>query len=1168
METSDLDAAAEVFDFVARWMRDREQHRELPLAEYLARFPRHQAEVARQYLALTADASAPARDDGAPREGRVGGYTIVRSLGHGGQGMVFLARDEKLGRLVALKRLPELSGAASLSRVERLRREVEIVARLDHPGICAVYDAGLEREPYYVAMRYVAGETLAQILARRRTGPQGRGDGASREGEELPCAPSNAAELRRVLVLIERVARALHAAHECGVVHRDVKPANVMVQPDDAPVVLDFGLARLENSELLTLTRSGEVFGTPAYMSPEQIEGSAEADRRADVYSLGVTLYECLTLRRPFVGESVGALQRAILHEPVPDPRRWNPSLPRDLVVVLRTALEKERARRYANALDLAEDLRRVAQHEPILARPPGLALRFVRWLQRSPRLAAATLGLFLALAAGLVAALLLLERVRRENESKQGQVLAGLAQAEAQSRPVRALLLALEAARRSSGEHVHNALYAALDSACIERVLPTAAANGIVAVGDGCDLAVVEAAGRSVHVFELSSGRRLCTIDLPARPVSVALSPDEALVVVTTEAGSARVADARTGVVRARRARSGLAAAFSRDGRFVATTTPADEVVRLWVARSGELVRELAGSEGTATRLAFAANDVALWAWSAVEIERVAGSGISRFDLASGERSGFPRDPLLKSLALSEDGRWSAFGYHDGRVVLTDLVSSTARVLEHRGPIESMTFSPGAERLVIGFYPLDVVRERHSGLWVWSLPAGVLEAELAGHDLRPVTDLAFSGDGQRLASCSWNGSTRIWDLSDRSLVQEFPGLTPVYQVHWSPRGERVVVVTTDVFVWNVARMRYLPRIAAHAEAVSHLEFDRAGRRLVTASVDGTAKVWDPDTGRCLLGPLEAHAGAVNWATFDPAGERILTAGDDGRARLFGARDGAPCAVLEGHRARVTIARFAPDGGAILTASDDGTARLWGASGEPGAVLAHGTPLQCALFSPDGGFVATGDAARTRRIFDARTGAELVVSNRWEARRLVPTDTRVYDLAFSGDGALLASTAQDVMLRLIDARDGTPRRELSFNGGLILFREQRGDLVAASRWHGRLMRLEPGGDTHESGIGHASRITSLRLAPGEELALTTSLDRTARLWDVETLQEVARFSGHAAAVLDGAIRPDGRWLATGDKDGVVRIWPVDPLELAQRVKPSELTESERRELGL
>jgi hypothetical protein len=174
-----------------------------------------------------------------------------------------------------------------------------------------------------------------------------------------------------------------------------------------------------------------------------------------------------------------------MLRDPVPDPRRWNPHVPRDLVVVLQAALEKDRARRYATALDLAEDLRRVARHEPIHARPPGLALRFLRWTQRSPRLAAATLGLFGALATGLGVALLLLGRLQRENDARQGQVLAGLALSEAKSRPVHALLLAIEAARRSSGEHVDSALYVALDSAYIERVLDNPR-PGLVAVGRG----------------------------------------------------------------------------------------------------------------------------------------------------------------------------------------------------------------------------------------------------------------------------------------------------------------------------------------------------------------------------------------------------------------------------------------------------------------------------------------------------------------------------------------------------------------------------------------------------------------------------------------------------------------------------------------------------------
>ena len=220
-------------------------------------------------------------------------------------------------------------------------------------------------------------------------------------------APSRVArdDIELVLQLSERIANALHRAHEAGLVHRDIKPANVMVARTGEPVVLDFGLARHE--EAPDLTQSGDLLGTPAYMAPEQIRGSLrQIDRRSDVYALGVTLYECLTLRRPFKSATREGLFRAILNDVAVSPRRLNPKISADLEVVIVTAMEKESARRYQTAADLAEDLRRLRLRQPILARPVPARVRVARWAQRNPGVASLLVALFCVLIIGLTQAL------------------------------------------------------------------------------------------------------------------------------------------------------------------------------------------------------------------------------------------------------------------------------------------------------------------------------------------------------------------------------------------------------------------------------------------------------------------------------------------------------------------------------------------------------------------------------------------------------------------------------------------------------------------------------------------------------------------------------------------------------------------------------------------
>ena len=348
--------------------------------------------------------------------GRLGSYRLLHELGRGGQGVVWLAEDVALGRRVAVKLLRP-GACDSAEALHRFLREAELASRLDHPGICAVYGSGIEGRMPWFAMRHVEGESLAQRLAA---------GGAP---------PADRRAVLEVVRLVEETARALHAAHEAGVLHRDVKPGNILLDQDRRPVIADFGLAR-EESGAGAGTLAGDRLGTPAYRSPEQItSGLAAVDRRSDVYALGVTLYEALTLRRPFDAPSAPELERAIVRGDAPRPRQWNRAVPRDLDVVVTTAIDRDPARRYRTAQDFAEDLRRVREREPIRARPAGPWLRARRWAERSPVSAAALASVVLALATGLTTTLMLLGQARAERDAKEralGQVRDAERRAEA----------------------------------------------------------------------------------------------------------------------------------------------------------------------------------------------------------------------------------------------------------------------------------------------------------------------------------------------------------------------------------------------------------------------------------------------------------------------------------------------------------------------------------------------------------------------------------------------------------------------------------------------------------------------------------------------------------------------------------------------------------------
>ena len=339
----------------------------------------------------------------------MGPYQLVNELGRGGQGAVWLAEDTRLHRRVALKVLSGLGPSADKA-VERFRREAEVTSRLEHPGICAVYDAGVDDEVPWIAMRYVEGETLSARLARTVSGPDVHSYVDLDSDDEVALGASSAEtttstreQVMETVEIFEKVARAVHAAHEEGVIHRDLKPGNIIVSTSGDPVVLDFGLARDTEGDLQTLTNTGDFFGTPAYMAPEQLTGRRiRPDRRADVWSLGVALYECLANRRPFHAPTREGLYQAILTKEPQRPARAVPAAPRDLAVVVETALAKDRDRRYQTAAVLADDLAAVRRGDPVTARPVGLIGRCVRWARRRP--AAAALAVVIPLAAILIA--------------------------------------------------------------------------------------------------------------------------------------------------------------------------------------------------------------------------------------------------------------------------------------------------------------------------------------------------------------------------------------------------------------------------------------------------------------------------------------------------------------------------------------------------------------------------------------------------------------------------------------------------------------------------------------------------------------------------------------------------------------------------------------------
>lgn len=1135
---------AAVGDFVEMWRVDQQAGTERTLGDYLARFPGFEAAIAREYLTLVAP--SPILEPFAGHH-EFGTYRTIRLLGQGGQGSVWLAEDTRLHRRVALKVLSAPAAPVLRSRVERLRREAMALAKLAHPGICAIYEAQLDGAQPFLAMQYVAGETLATWLHRREASAERR---VVDRGERLAW-----------IEFFKNAAAALHAAHTLGIVHRDVKPGNVMRTASGAPVLLDFGFARDLEANPSALTQSGEMFGTLPYMAPEVLAGRP-TDHRVDIHALAVTMYEVLAGRRPFVGATQAALRQAIESGEPEMLDRVSPSVGRDLAVVVATAMEHDAVRRYATAEAFAEDLRRVLVGEPIAAAPVSQWTRLQRLVVRHPAMASSCC----LLAAGLLVAIVLLAQLSRERTRLLALRQAHLAQQIAAKQPGLALFAASEAAQSAEHPEINEVLYQVLDDCWEEHAVREESELAANETNWACIAASDRELVRSLsngdlQVVDLERGRVVRTIHgVAVGRTRLAILAGDA--VVTGDAdGVVRRRDLATGAVvgawPVHAAAGGEAVAVSQivaapDGHRVASCGSDGKVAVIDLGTNDGAVVFCRGHTGGVTMGAFdpSGQRLATLGGSLVNV-RQGDRCVRVFAADTGElqHTFGPFEDFPYWVSWSHDGAQLAIARNENCVEIRDAASGAEiEKIACPQPVHWAEFAPGDERVVFG---------SSAGLGVYDLRSHQVIAQHADFQERSVFRGAFSPDGKLLAVIAWDDTARIYDTATWQLQRVFHGLmTRALGLGWNRRGDRLYTMGGCLQSWYVGERPFLPVAKGLLGRLVSARFSPHGDQIVAANAAGEVRIWDGE--RCHdLGTIQVGT-PVRDAVPTGAGARVLVIGDGVPSQLV--EPGKDAIVLGGQPA--TAGWLLADG-RIALVSTDGVVRVHdGATGGLSrAVPCHTGSIVASALHPTRPWLATGGCDRSFALVDLDRGEVLFRLPPWTGGRAGKTE-RVFAVAFSPSGSHLFASCEDLSVRELDLEHGFAIRSFATapTPGLLLVSGDSGALFVGAMWSGKLYchATRTLGLLRPHPARHANLLVALARQPDGPLALSASKDGVVSIFDADRDELISVIHATKGVLATACWSPDGQRILTADVAGLVRVWPLDPLGVALRFRPTRL----------
>jgi WD40 repeat protein/serine/threonine protein kinase len=1103
-----------------------------------------------------------------------GRYTLLEVLGEGGMGTVYRAgQTEPVKRQVALKLIKV--GMDSRAVLARFDAERQALALMDHPNIARVYDGGTSAagQPFFV-MELVNGVPITDYCDRHRLPVQARVELFVSVCQAVQHAHQKGIihrDLKPGNVLVTEVdgrptAKVIDfgvaKATEFKLTDQSVVDAGAIV---GTPSYMSPEQADPSSVDIDTRT---DVYALGVILY-ELLAGSLPVEVKQ--LQRGAFLEMLRMVReidppRPSTKVSSSDTLPSIAANRNIDPEHLKRALRGDLDWIVMKALEKDRARRYETANGFAADILRHLAHEPVLAAPPSRAYRLRKFVRKHRGAVVAGSLVVIALLAGIAGTTWGLFRAdRRRAEAEK----ARSAEAERVKERDAALGKANDA-KRTADSRAEELKYRL---GVNEMVLAsTAYEKGDVALAaDRLDNVPPEQHGWEWHYLKrLTRGGLFALYGHAGAVSSVSFSPDGTRILTSSDDDTVRLWDASSGTSLLKLDVSANGAKFSPDGTRVLTGGE-DQTARLWDARSGAPLLELKGHTGAVMGVAFSPDGTRIVTWGGVENK----SGEARVWDA---RTGMPLLELkghtysVMSAAFSPDGTrivtggggeypapaevkvWDArTGTHlldlkghtqqiqsvafspDGMRIVTGSEDQTARVWEarsgvhllelrgHTDGVRSVAFSPDGMRILTGSVDQTAkVWDARSGvppLELREARSGVPPLELRGH-AKMVTSVAFSPDGTRIVTSSWDETAKVWDAETGMILLYLKAYNNRVRASaaFSPDGTRIVTSGASNYpepgqakVWDARTGRHLLDLKGHATDVASAAFSPNGTRIVTFGggqypASAEAKVWDARTGTHLL-DLKGHTQQIQSVAFSPDGMRIVTGSEDQTARVWEARSGVHLFELRGHMGEVRSVAFSPDGNRIVTGGGPGLlavpgdAKVWDALSGVQLLELRGLTddVNSVAFSPDGTRIVTGGGVWGERgevrLWDARTGTPLI--------ELKNHNNEVMSVAFSPDGMRIVTGSADQMAQVWDARPSTPPMELR---------------------------------------GHTDRVTIASFSPDGTRIVTGGGGEEVRLWDARTGTALIELKNHNNEVMSVAFSPDGMRIAASDSDGSVKVW--------------------------